>query len=87
MTPSSNSDSERFEFGANWRAFLAVINDDRIAEAQRSLANMLGSADLTGLSFLDIGSGSGLFSLAARKMGRAFTRSISIRCRSGARKS
>ena len=68
MSPSG-SDSRRFEFGANWRAFLSVVNDERIAEAQRSLADMLGSADLTGLTFLDIGCGSGLFSLAARRMG------------------
>jgi 2-polyprenyl-3-methyl-5-hydroxy-6-metoxy-1,4-benzoquinol methylase len=62
-------DSERFEFGANWRDFLRVIDDKRIAQAQRSLGEMLGSVDLTGLALLDIGCGSGLFSLAARRMG------------------
>jgi 2-polyprenyl-3-methyl-5-hydroxy-6-metoxy-1,4-benzoquinol methylase len=63
------TDAERFEFGANWREFLSVVNDTRIAEAQRSLAEMFGSVDLTGRTFLDIGCGSGLFSLAAQRMG------------------
>jgi 2-polyprenyl-6-hydroxyphenyl methylase/3-demethylubiquinone-9 3-methyltransferase len=60
---------KRFAFGRNWRAFLSRLDDERIQEAQRSLREMLEVERLDGVSFLDAGSGSGLFSLAATGLG------------------
>jgi 2-polyprenyl-6-hydroxyphenyl methylase/3-demethylubiquinone-9 3-methyltransferase len=60
---------ERFSFGANWASFLRVLNDDRIRTAEDSLKQMLQVDRLDGRRFLDAGSGSGLFSLAARRLG------------------
>jgi 2-polyprenyl-3-methyl-5-hydroxy-6-metoxy-1,4-benzoquinol methylase len=60
---------DRFEFGKNWSRFLTVLDEDRIAQAEQSLKDMLEVRDLHGMRFLDIGSGSGLFSLAARRLG------------------
>jgi len=72
MIPDKNNRQnaeKRFEFGKNWRRFLSCINTTRIVEAERSIKMMIEVKNLDGLSFLDIGSGSGLFSLAARRLG------------------
>ncbi len=63
---------QRFRFGRNWKRFLKNVNEERIEEARLRLAQFLG-VDLNGRDFLDIGSGSGLHSLAARQMGARVT--------------
>lgn len=60
---------KRFEFGKNWEGFLRMLDKDRILEAERSLKEGLELSNLKDKTFLDIGSGSGLFSLAARRLG------------------
>ena len=62
------SRGERFGFGENWSRFLRDIKESRIQEAERSLRALVGS-DISGRSFIDVGSGSGLFSLAAKRLG------------------
>ncbi len=60
---------ERFEFGKNWQNFLSLLNEERIITAEKSLKAMLQVENLQDKTFLDVGSGSGLFSLAAKRLG------------------
>jgi SAM-dependent methyltransferase len=79
-------DFVQYDFGSNWWSFVeGHLTDERIAEARRSLTEFLGMEDLRGRSFLDIGCGSGLFSLAAHLLGAERVVSLdvnpnSVRC-------
>jgi 2-polyprenyl-3-methyl-5-hydroxy-6-metoxy-1,4-benzoquinol methylase len=63
------SSGTRFAFGANWKSFVDLVDDTRIEAACRSLTEALNVSDLSNRTFLDIGCGSGLFSLAAHRLG------------------
>lgn len=68
LQPMQQPESEkRFAFGRNWRRYLGNVDDAAIAQAEASIRNWLG--DISGLRFLDLGCGSGLFSLVARRLG------------------
>lgn len=60
---------DRFAFGANWQEFLRSLDEDRIQIAEQSLKKLLATESLQDQTFLDAGSGSGLFSLCARRLG------------------
>jgi 2-polyprenyl-6-hydroxyphenyl methylase/3-demethylubiquinone-9 3-methyltransferase len=57
-----------FEFGRNWKRYLRLVDEQRIAATEDYLRAMLGGR-LDGLRVLDVGSGSGLSSLAAWRLG------------------
>lgn len=69
MMSDADAEELRFAFGENWSNFSSTINEDAILEAQQSIRKALGVDDLAGKTFLDAGSGSGLFSLAAHRLG------------------
>jgi len=58
----------RFEFGKNWDDFLVGVDERIVEKAEMSLRDFLGIPGLEKKTFLDIGSGSGLFSLAAMRL-------------------
>lgn len=65
-----NDEQLRFGFGGNWRDFVATrVSDTAVENAVVGLRRMLGTDDLRGRTFLDIGCGSGLSSLAALRLG------------------
>lgn len=68
-----------FEFGENWSNFLDNhFNEASFKEAILSFEKFCGKDCLSGMSFLDLGCGSGLFSLAALKLGASKIVSIDI---------
>ncbi len=67
-----------FAFGKNRLRFLDSLDEEKILAAVRSLSGLLEVERLDGGTFLDAGSGSGLFSLAAMRLGAAAVRSFDV---------
>jgi SAM-dependent methyltransferase len=68
-----------FSFGENWREFIEKnYRPERLAIARKHLLDFLGMASLEGKSFLDIGCGSGIHSLAAFDSGAASVTSFDL---------
>ena len=62
-----------FSFGENWQRYLESFDDAKLAQAQESLTASFAGAEISGHTFLDLGCGSGIFSLAARRLGATVT--------------
>lgn len=60
--------NSHFEFGENWADFAKKLTPEHVASAVASLEKLLPGG-LGGASFLDIGCGSGLSSVAAARLG------------------
>lgn len=74
--PPESSAATRFAFGRNWSRFVERISDQHVTEAERSLTQLLPTEAIAGKRFLDVGSGSGLSSLAALRLGAAAVHSF-----------
>lgn len=68
-TASSANSEPRFAFGKNWQDYSSLIDEGQIGESVHRLNQLVGGEFIQGKSFLDIGCGSGLHSLAALKLG------------------
>ena len=66
---SANDQAHRFSFGQNWSNFLGTLDPLSISMAEESLSTMFAPGKLEGKYFIDVGAGSGLFSLIARRLG------------------
>lgn len=67
---TTTESSPRYEFGSNWQSFVdRCLSDECVQLAQESLKELLNLQSLRGRTFIDVGCGSGLYSLAAVAMG------------------
>jgi SAM-dependent methyltransferase len=65
----SERDLGHFAFGRNWLDYAKGVGEEQIVQATRGLERLLGDAALREKTFLDIGCGSGVHSVAALRLG------------------
>lgn len=70
---STSMSIKAFTFGKNWKSYSQTVNDNHLRNVTNSLKKNLEVTSLKGKSFLDMGSGSGVFSLAAHSLGADVT--------------
>lgn len=69
MTADLTEASTHYEFGSNWKDYAKKIDEEAILQAEAGFLKLIPAEDIKGKTFLDIGSGSGLHSLAALRLG------------------
>lgn len=68
-----------FSFGKNWKKYIKyAYNKEKLSQAENSIKGFIGLDNFNGLTFLDIGCGSGIFSLVAYRMGASKVVSIDL---------
>ena len=67
-----------FSFGENWKRFLTGLSEPVIESAEASFRSFTKLTSLQGLTFLDLGCGSGLSSLVAARFGADRILSIDV---------
>jgi len=67
-----------FAFGENWKSYLRVLDPERVAQAEAGMRRLFPNGELEGAKFLDIGSGSGLSSLSAARLGAKHIDAVDI---------
>ena len=83
---SVSTNASTFSFGQNWSEFVErALTTERIELAREQTSRFLALERLDGLTFLDVGCGSGVFSHAAHAMGATHVTSfdidpLSVRC-------
>ena len=68
----------KFAFGRNWAQYARHITLTEVGQATDDLLQLVGVSGVEGKSFLDIGCGSGIHSLAALKAGAAYVRAVDV---------
>ncbi|MGH8195775.1 MAG: class I SAM-dependent methyltransferase [Woeseiaceae bacterium] len=58
-----------FSFGKNWIDYLDTVSDSEVESAEKDIRQWLGSSYVSGKRVVDIGSGSGIHSLAFHRLG------------------
>lgn len=67
-----------FSFGENWLNYLEQIDQAELEHAREGLTELLPENVIDGKSFLDIGCGSGIHSLAAAQLGASSIISVDV---------
>lgn len=71
--------TKNFEFGNNWQLFIKKhLNQERVEEAKKALLSFCNGNKIKNKTFLDLGCGSGLFSLVAYQLGASEIMSFDV---------